>query len=78
MIHSTYLKAMTAAILLSLGCSSWAQDLPPAIQALQKKGITFVGTFVSKTGLKAYAATAGGRSLSLYIAPGGAAFERAD
>ena len=71
MTHPTYIKTALAALLLVLSDASLAQGLPPAIQALQKQGITIVGAFPSKTGLKAYAATAGGRTLSLYVTPGG-------
>ncbi len=64
--------SILAAAVATVASVGSAEELPPALQALQKQGVTIVGTFPSRTGLKAYAAMAGGRAAALYIAPGGA------
>jgi thiol:disulfide interchange protein DsbG len=64
-------RALAAAFLVALGGGSFAQNLPPAIQALQKRDISVLGTFPSKSGLTAYAAMVDGRPIALYVAPGG-------
>lgn len=70
---STNIPAAVAAVALcATALAAGADELPPALQALQKQGITIVGTFPSKTGLKAYAAMAGGQAAALYVTPNGA------
>jgi thiol:disulfide interchange protein DsbG len=64
-------KALAAAFLVASGGACLAQILPPALQALQKRGISVLDTFPSKTGLKAYAAMVDGRPVAFYVAPDG-------
>ena len=71
MNHSNLFAALVAAALLALPGASSADELPPALVAMQKQGVVVMGTFVSKTGLKAYALLAGGRPMSVYLAPNG-------
>lgn len=72
MTSRTLSASFAAAALSAFALGSQAQEMPPALQALQKQGITIVGTFPSKTGLKAYAAMAGGQAAALYVTPSGA------
>jgi thiol:disulfide interchange protein DsbG len=48
-----------------------APPLPAALQALQKQGLTIVGTFPSPGGLTAYAAHMGTEPIALYATPDG-------
>ncbi|CAN5126514.1 thiol:disulfide interchange protein DsbG [soil metagenome] len=67
-LRALFLAPLFAAAALAAN----AEALPPALQALQKQGVTIVGPFESRTGLKAYAATVSGRPAALYITPSGA------
>lgn len=64
--------AIAALSLTAAALAAPAETPPPAVQVLQKQGVTVIGPFASKTGLKAWAATAGGRPVALYVTPGGA------
>ena len=48
-----------------------APPLPAALQALQRQGLTIVGTFPSPGGLTAYAAHMGTEPIALYATPDG-------
>ena len=48
-----------------------AQDHPLPLRALEKRGITVVGTFPSPGGLSAWAAYTGDHAIALYITPDG-------
>ncbi|NWF45551.1 thiol:disulfide interchange protein DsbG [Hydrogenophaga sp. D2P1] len=48
-----------------------APPLPAPLQALQKKGLSIVGTFPSPGGMTAYAAHAGTEPIALYLTPDG-------
>ena len=48
-----------------------APPLPPTLQALQKQGLSIVGTFPSPGGVTAYAAHAGTERVALYLTPDG-------
>lgn len=48
-----------------------AQPHPAPVQALEKQGLTIVGSFPSPGGLSAYAAYAGQRPVALYLTPDG-------
>ncbi|HQS65070.1 MULTISPECIES: thiol:disulfide interchange protein DsbG [unclassified Acidovorax] len=48
-----------------------APQLPAALQALEKKGLSIVGTFPSPSGMTAYAAHAGTEPIALYLTPDG-------
>ena len=52
-------------------CAS-ADALPPAAQALSQRGVSVVGPFTSRTGLKAYGALADGQPAALYVTANGA------
>lgn len=51
--------------------SAVAQDRPPPLQALEKQGLTIVGTFPSPGGLTAWAAYMGQQPVALYTTPDG-------
>lgn len=51
--------------------ASAGSDRPAALQALEKQGVTIVGTFPAPGGLTAWAAYAGQRPVALYEAPDG-------
>lgn len=51
--------------------ASAAPPLPAALQALQKQGLSIVGTFPSSGGMTAYAAHAGTQPVALYLTPDG-------
>jgi thiol:disulfide interchange protein DsbG len=72
MIFKNTYAAVASFALAATALTVGAEELPSALQALQKQGITIVGTFPSKTGLKAYAAMAGGQAAALYVTPNGA------
>lgn len=69
--RSVAVAAVTACLLAATATVAQAESLPPAIQALQRQGITIIGSFPSKTGLQAYAAMADGRPAALYVTPQG-------
>ncbi len=71
MNYSKNLKLIASVALMTAAFTVSSEELPAALKALEKQGVSVVGTFESKTGLKAYAATAGGRPLSFYVAPNG-------
>ncbi|MBU4519455.1 MAG: thiol:disulfide interchange protein DsbG, partial [Gammaproteobacteria bacterium] len=48
-----------------------APPLPAPLQALQKKGLSIVGTFPSPGGMTAYAAHAGTEPIAFYLTPDG-------
>lgn len=48
-----------------------APERPPALQALEKQGVTIVGTFAAPGGLTAWAGYIGQRPLSLFVTPDG-------
>ena len=48
-----------------------AQDRPPALKALEAKGVTVVGTFPSAGGLTAWAGYRGQQPIALYATPDG-------
>lgn len=48
-----------------------AQPRPAPVQALEKQGLTVVGSFPSQGGLSAYAAFVGQRPVALYLTPDG-------
>ncbi|MCQ4277514.1 thiol:disulfide interchange protein DsbG [Pseudomonas stutzeri] len=65
---------------LSLFCSTLAllpasvalaQDLPPAVQAVEARGAEVVGSFDAPGGLKGYAARYNGQGIALYLTPDG-------
>jgi thiol:disulfide interchange protein DsbG len=66
------LRALAAAgaVLLSAAVQA-AAERPPALQALEKQGVTVVGTFAAPGGLTAWAAYVGQRPLALYVTPDG-------
>ncbi len=69
---TTFASLSAAAALCAITLAAKADETPPALKALEQQGITIVGTFPSKTGLKAYAAMAGGQAAALYVTPNGA------
>lgn len=59
-------------LLIGLGLSPVsAQDRPPALKALQAKGVMVVGTFPSAGGLTAWASYRGQQPIALYATPDG-------
>ena len=56
---------------LSLAAWAAAPERPAALQALEKKGVTIVGTFPAPGGLTAWAAYAGQQPVALYQTPDG-------
>ena len=48
-----------------------APERPAALQALEKQGVTIVGTFPAPGGLTAWAGYIGQRPLSLFVTPDG-------
>ncbi|WP_418314846.1 thiol:disulfide interchange protein DsbG [Piscinibacter sakaiensis] len=70
-ISTTSRRLLTATMFTASFGACAADELPPALQSLQKQGIGIAGSFQSKTGLKAYAASAGGRPITLYVTPNG-------
>lgn len=48
-----------------------APERPPALQALEKQGVTIVGTFPAPGGLTAWAGYIGQRPLSIFVTPDG-------
>ncbi|HEX4326603.1 MAG TPA: thiol:disulfide interchange protein DsbG [Burkholderiales bacterium] len=48
-----------------------AQERPAALRALEKQGLTVIGTFPSPGGLTAWAGTIGPRPVAIYVAPDG-------
>lgn len=71
-------RARAAATVLALatlcaGAAAAPADPPPpiAVQALQKKGVTIVGTFPAPGGLTAWAGYAGQHPVALYVTPDG-------
>ena len=68
------LRLAAPAIALCLTAASAAAATPPhpaALQALEKQGLTIVGTFPSPGGLTAYAAYTGQTPVALYMTPDG-------
>lgn len=61
--------AALAAVVASLAMA--APERPPAVQALEKQGVTIVGTFPAPGGLTAWAGYIGQRPLSLFVTPDG-------
>src|SRR6478672_4421284 len=51
--------------------ASAAPERPAALQALEKQGVTIVGTFPAPGGLTAWAGYIGQRPLSLFVTPDG-------
>lgn len=72
MIATRLPAVLATAALCASALMARAEPLPPALRALQQQGVTIVGPFPSKTGLKAYAAMAGGQPAALYVTPNGA------
>ena len=62
---------IVALCLLAVSAAATAQPHPLPLQALEKQGLTIVGTFPSPGGLSAYAAYVGQRPIALYITPDG-------
>lgn len=60
-----------AASLLLAACVQAAPERPAALQALEKQGVTIVGTFPAPGGLTAWAAHVGQRPVALYVTPDG-------
>lgn len=69
LLRSILLAALAIAAVDSVAANQ--AELPPAIQALQRQGARIVGSLESTSGLKAYAAIAGGQPLPLYVTPDG-------
>lgn len=63
--------ALGAASLLLAACVQAAPERPAALQALEKQGVTIVGTFPAPGGLTAWAAHVGSRPVALYVTPDG-------
>lgn len=66
----TLAVAAAAAGLLAQTCAL-AQDRPAPIRALEKQGLTVVGTFPSPGGLNAWAGYMGQQPVALYVTPDG-------
>lgn len=65
-------RALAAGLSVLLSASvQAAPERPPALQALEKQGITVVGTFPAPGGLTAWAAYVGQRPFALYATPDG-------
>lgn len=62
--------AAAASVLLSVSAQA-AAERPAALQALEKQGVTVVGTFPAPGGLTAWAAYVGQRPFALYVTPDG-------
>jgi thiol:disulfide interchange protein DsbG len=72
--HSTPRWVLPLAIALAGGLAqsiAAAQDRPTPLSALEKQGITIVGTFPSPGGLTAWAAYMGQQPVALYATPDG-------
>lgn len=63
--------ALGAASLLLAACVQAGPERPAALQALEKQGVTIVGTFPAPGGLTAWAAHVGQRPVALYVTPDG-------
>lgn len=66
----------TVVVLIALASAAASQalaatPLPAPLQALQKQGLSIVGTFPSPGGMTAYAAHAGTEPIALYLTPDG-------
>ncbi|MDP2867560.1 thiol:disulfide interchange protein DsbG [Methyloversatilis sp.] len=73
---SAIVRSTTGALIIAFASAAAsfaiaAPALPAALQALEKKGLTIVGTFPSPGGLTAYAAHAGTEPVALYVTPDG-------
>jgi thiol:disulfide interchange protein DsbG len=65
-------RGAAAAVLAAASATSFAAPpVPAAVQALEKKGVTIVGTFPAPGGLTAWAAYAGQHPVALYLTPDG-------
>ena len=73
--RSSYLAVrMTRLALLPLlftGVAAMAQERPPVMRAMEKRGITVVGPFSSSGGVTAWAAYSGQHPIALYVTPDG-------
>ena len=63
--------AIAAAVALAAGTTAIAQERPAPLRALEKQGLTIVGTFPAPGGLTAWAAYAGQQPVALYATPDG-------
>ena len=71
MVTSTVVVLMIALASAAASFALAAQPLPAALAALQKQGLSIVGTFPSPGGMTAYAAHAGTEPVALYLTPDG-------
>lgn len=56
---------------LFVGVAAMAQERPPALRAMEKRGITIVGPLPSPGGVTAWAAYSGQHPIALYVTPDG-------
>ena len=70
-VTSTAAALMIAVVSAAASQAYAAAPLPAALQALQKQGLSIVGTFPSPGGMTAYAAHAGTEPVALYPTPDG-------
>lgn len=73
-LKSTFLPVATLSIVAGAFAASVvlaAPERPAALQALEKKGVTVVGTFPAPGGLTAWAGYIGQRPVSLFVTPDG-------
>lgn len=63
--------AAPAALALMIAAPAIAQDLPPALRALQADGLEILGPLKAPAGIQAWAARAGSHPVALYAAPDG-------
>jgi thiol:disulfide interchange protein DsbG len=70
--HSAlYPLALAATVALAASTPAIAQERPAPLRALEKQGLTIVGTFPAPGGLTAWAAYAGQQPVALYATPDG-------
>ena len=73
-LKSTYLPLAAfgaVAVAVSTSVAIAAPERPAALQALEKQGVTVVGTFPAPGGLTAWAGYIGQRPLSMFVTPDG-------
>ena len=73
-LKSTYLSLAAfgaVAVAVSTSVAIAAPERPAALQALEKQGVTVVGTFPAPGGLTAWAGYIGQRPLSMFVTPDG-------
>ena len=72
--RSRFSLLLAAGLMLAAGRSqAQTADLPPAVQALEKQGLTIVQEFKADGGIRAFAAAAGDRPVAVYVTSDGKA-----